>query len=51
MGGGFWRAILRDGDEVVFGRDLEELIARLRTRSSVLPVPAKYVTAVLEILR
>jgi hypothetical protein len=51
MGGGYWRAILRFGEEVVFGADLGELIGRLKTRASVLPVPPKYVGEALEIIR
>lgn len=50
MGGGYWRAILRDGEEVVFGADLHELIGRLKTRASVIPVPSKYVGEALEIV-
>jgi hypothetical protein len=51
MGGGYWRAILLNGQETVFGRDLEELIGRLKHRPSALPVPAQYVGEALHIIR
>jgi hypothetical protein len=49
MGGGYWRALLRNGEQV-YGCDLSELIGRLKTRASVLPVPPKYVGEALEIV-
>jgi hypothetical protein len=49
MGGGFFKAILDNGRQTVFGRDIGELIGRLRTQAQLLPVHPKYVAEVLEI--
>jgi hypothetical protein len=51
MGGGYFKAILLNGEETVFGRDLGELIGRLKLRAQLLPVPPKYVAWALEIHR
>jgi hypothetical protein len=50
MGGGYVKAILSNGEETVFGRDLGDLIGRLKLRAQLLPVPPKYVAEVLDIV-
>ena len=49
MGGGYFKAILLNGQETVYGRDLTELIGRLKHRAQLLPVPPQYVGTALEI--
>ncbi len=51
MGGGYFKAILLNGEETVFGRDLKELIGRLKTRPQVLPVHPRYIGSALDIRR
>ncbi len=49
MGGGYLRAILRNGRETVFGRDERELIGRLKRRPEVVGVLPRYIEHALEI--
>jgi hypothetical protein len=51
MGGGYVKAILLNREETVFGRNLGELIGRLKLRAQLLPVPPKYVAQALDIRR
>lgn len=48
MGNGFLKAILLDGRETVFGRDVYELLGRLKSRPGVLRVLPKHVEQALE---
>jgi hypothetical protein len=51
IGGGYVKAILeyRNGQEMIFGQDLEELLVRLQRRAKFLPVDPQNVLQALEI--
>jgi hypothetical protein len=51
MDGGYVKAIVMNGEETIFGRDVGELIGRLKLRAQLLPMPPRYVAQALDIRR